>query len=107
MRGRKKTYVVQLEPKETEAFRRLIAAHKSPQDEVLRARVLLTCHEQPEWSDERVADAVGCSPGMVRKWRKRWVEAHTLKDAPRTGRPRAFSPSGAGAGDGAGLLAAR
>jgi hypothetical protein len=29
---------------------------------------------------------------MVRKWRRRWNETHSLDDAPRSGAPRHFSP---------------
>jgi transposase len=92
MRGRKKTYIVELEATEEKQLRRVVACRKSPQGEVLRAKVILTCHEHPDWSDERVAVSVGCSTGMVRKWRERWVETHCLKEAPRSGRPREFSP---------------
>jgi hypothetical protein len=34
----------------------------------------------------------------VRTWRGRWVKTHSLTDAPRSGAPRRFSPSGARAG---------
>lgn len=92
MRGRKKTYVVALQPAEREDLRRRVAAHKTPQAQVRRARILLACDAQPEVGDKQIASGVGCSPETVRKWRKRWAEARSIKDAPRTGRPRAFSP---------------
>ena len=91
MRGRKKSYVVQLDEAEAAQLRRVVASRKSPQSEVLRAKVILTCGEHPDWTDDQTAAAVGCSAGMVRKWRKRWVETHSLKEAPRPGRPRSFS----------------
>jgi hypothetical protein len=40
---------------------------------------------------------------MVRKWRRRWNTTHSLDDAPRSGAPRRFSPSGAGASHGVSL----
>ncbi|WP_431978686.1 helix-turn-helix domain-containing protein [Salinibacter sp.] len=92
MRGRKKTYVVALQPAEREDLRRLAAAHKTPQAHVRRARILLACDAQPEAGDKQIASTLGCSPETVRKWRKRWVETRSITDAPRTGRPRAFSP---------------
>lgn len=92
MRGRKKTYLVNLESTELANLRRLASAHTSPQAEVRRARILLTCHGAPEASDEQVANLVGCSPETARKWRKRWCETRSVKDMARSGRPRAFSP---------------
>lgn len=94
MRGRKKTYMVVLMENEEEELGRVIASRKSPQGEVLRAKVVLTCWEHPGWTDDQVAQAVGCSPGMVRKWRQRWVQTHSLKEAPRSGRRRVFPPRG-------------
>ncbi len=92
MAGRKKTYRVELQASEREALTRVVASRKSPQSEAQRARVVLCCGEHPDWSDERVAGEQSCSPGMVRKWRKRWVETQSLQEAPRLGRPRVFSP---------------
>jgi hypothetical protein len=41
---------------------------------------------------------VGTTDRTVRTWRGRWVKTHSLADAPRSGAPRRFSPSGACAG---------
>ena len=65
---------------------------RAAQAQVRRARILLACDTRPEAGDKQIASGVGCSPETVRKWRKRWAEARSIKDAPRTGRPRAFSP---------------
>lgn len=92
MRGRKKTYVIDLQDSELEQLRRTVASRKSSHSEVRRAQVVLTCWEHPDFPDEQVALAVSCSAGMVRKWRKRWVETRSLKEAPRSGRPRVFPP---------------
>ena len=92
MRGRKKTYEIELNETEVAQLRRVVASRKSSQSEVRRAKVVLTCWEHPDWTDEQVASAVSCSAGMVRKWRKRWGETHSLQEAPRSGRPRVFSP---------------
>lgn len=103
MAGRKKSYRVELDEKQREFLKGVVAARKSPAAEVQRARIILTCADHPEWSDKRVAEEVGCSEGQVRKWRKRWCQSYSLKEAPRSGRPRVFSPSGAGGNDEPGL----
>ena len=103
MAGRKKRYKVELNADEQAQMARVVASRKSAQSEAQRARVVLACAAHADWSDERVADQVGCSSAMVRKWRKRWSERHSLQELPRPGRPRHFSPAGAGAGDGIGL----
>lgn len=92
MAGRKQTYQVRLEGEERERLERVVASRKSSQSEAQRARILLTCDAHGDWSDERVAQAVGCAPGTVRKWRRRWHETKSLKEASRPGRPRVFSP---------------
>lgn len=92
MRGRKRTYVVELQESEELGLRQLVLGRNSPQGEVQRAKVILAFAEHPDWTDDRVAATVGCSARMVRKWRKRWSQTRSLKEAPRSGRPRVFSP---------------
>ena len=92
MRGRKRTYVVELKESEKLGLQQLVLGRNSPQGEVQRAKVILTCAEHPDWPDAQVGAAVGCSANMVRKWRKRWSQTHSLKEAPRSGRPRVFPP---------------
>lgn len=92
MRGRKKTYRVALQPTQIDQLHQVVNSRKSLQSEVLRARVILTCGQSPDQSDAQVAGQVGCSAGMVRKWRKRWGQSPSLQEAPRAGRPRVFSP---------------
>ncbi len=70
----------------------VVSDRNRPQKHVQRARIVLTCAEQPTWSDRRVAAEVSCSAGQVRKWRKRWCETKNLQEAARSGRPRVFSP---------------
>ena len=92
MTGRKKTYQVKVDEKQQKFLKEVIARRKSSQAQVQRARIILSCAEQPDRSDNQVARQVGCSAGQVRKWRKRWSQTHCLQEAPRTGRPRLFSP---------------
>jgi transposase-like protein len=103
MAGRKKSYQVEVDEKQRKFLNDVVAARKSSSAEVQRAKIVLTCADHPDWSDARVAAEVGCSEGQVRKWRKRWCQTHSLKEAARSGRPRVFSPSGAGPSDRPGL----
>ncbi len=99
MRGPKSTYSIQLKTEEVEQLHRVVRAHHSPQTLVVRARIVLNVHEHPEWSAQQIAQATATSDRMVRKWRKRWLQTHSLADAPRSGAPRRFSPSSPSAGD--------
>jgi hypothetical protein len=97
MRGPKPLYPIELTDDEAMALRHLLRAHTTAQTHVVRAKIVLTAAEQPTWTAQQIADKVGTSDRMVRKWRRRWVETQSLSDAPRTGAPRRFSPCGAGA----------
>ena len=103
MAGRKKSYQIEIDDEQRKFLSEVVAARKSPHGEVQRAKIVLRCADHPDWSDPQVATEIGCSEGQVRKWRKRWCQTHSLKEAPRSGRPRVFSPSGAGADDRLGL----
>ena len=103
MAGRKKSYQVEVDEKQRKYLNEVVAARKSSNAEVQRAEIVLTCVEHPDWSDTHTATEVGCSEGQVRKWRKRWCQTHSLKEAARSGRPRVFSPSGASPSDRSGL----
>jgi transposase-like protein len=103
MVGRKKRYQVEVDENQRQFLTQVVAARKRPHAEVQRARIVLSCADQPDWSDARVAAEVGCSAGQVRKWRKRWLQTHSLKEAARSGRPRVFSPSAQSPNDRLGL----
>ena len=92
MRGPDPKYPIHLTAEEAERLGRLIRAHISAQVLVLRAQIVLTAHEHPEWSNQEIARTLATSDRMVRKWRRRWVQTQSLADAPRTGAPRRFSP---------------
>jgi hypothetical protein len=91
-RGPKPKYPIVLTPDEERPLRRLVAAHRSAQTQVLRAKVVLAAHGHPEWTNQQIAEAVGGTDRFVRKWCRRWVEHGSLNDLPRSGRPRVFSP---------------
>jgi hypothetical protein len=65
----------------------------------VRAQIVVLAHDHPDWSNQHLAQTVGTSDRMVRKWRRRWVQTHSLADAPRSGAPRRFPPRGTGPGD--------
>ena len=92
MSGPQPQYPIKLTTEEEAQLERLINARNSPQGKVVRAKIVLTAHRQPAWNNQQIAQEVGCSDRTVRKWRKRWVETHSLADLPRPGAPRRFSP---------------
>ena len=92
MSGPQPQYSAELTPKERSELEKLINAHKASQGQVLRAKIILTTDQQPEWNNQQIAQEVGCSDRTVRKWRKRWYERRSLADLPRPGAPRRFSP---------------
>ena len=79
MRGPKSTYRIQLSSEEAKHLRQLMQAHKTPQAQVIRARIVLTVHEHPDWSAPQIAQASQTSDRMVRKWRKRWLTRPALE----------------------------
>jgi transposase len=92
MRGPKPADPIELTNDEAADLRRLTRAHTSAQTLVVRAKIVLTAAAQPSWTNQQIAEAAGTSDRMVRKWRRRWSQTHSLDDAPRSGAPRRFSP---------------
>lgn len=79
------------------ALARKVARQSSaPLRHVLRARLTLALAAHPDHSHEEIAARCGLDRDTVYKWRRRWAEvgpdAWSLDDAPRSGRPRTFSP---------------
>ena len=92
MRGPKPSHSIELADTEAEQLHRLIRAHTTGQTLAIRARIVLLAYEHREWSNQQIAQAVGTSDRLVRKWRQRWAATQSLADAPRSGAPRRFSP---------------
>ena len=82
---------LQLPPIEVKPLLQLIQAHRTPQAMVRRARIVLAAHTHPDWSSQQLAQLLELKARLVRKWRRRWQETHSLQDAPRLGPPRRFS----------------
>jgi transposase len=94
MRGPKPAYPIELTAEDAKRLQHLVRAHNTPQILAVRARIILTANTHPEQSNQQIASAVGTTDRTVRTWRGRWVKTHSLADAPRSGAPRRFSPSG-------------
>lgn len=73
--------------------RKVAAQHSAPIGQVRRARLALVLAEHPELSHAEVGARCDLADETVYKWRRRWAtHGWSLTDAPRSGRPRAFSP---------------
>jgi hypothetical protein len=84
--------------------RRVASQTSAPHSSVLRAKLTLVLAQEPLLSHREAGDKAGLSFHTVRKWRRRWArEGWSLEDAPRSGRPRTFSPSGHDPRPGAGV----
>jgi hypothetical protein len=59
---------------------------------VQRAQVVLLAHQHPEWANTTIAQQLHCSVTTVKRWRQRWQHADSLRDAPRVGTRRTFTP---------------
>jgi transposase len=92
MPGPKPKYAIELTTEEEQLLRKFANSRKAAHGEVVRARILLAAYDHPEWSNQQIAQEVGCTDRTVRKWRRRWVERRSIQDLPRSGRPRRFSP---------------
>lgn len=78
----------------------LVRRHTTPQQIVLRARIVLLAHQGN--NNQQIADQLGLSIHMARHWRNRWrvlqekplselSVAQRLADAPRPGTPATIS----------------
>ncbi len=92
MPGPKPYYSIELNEQELAELRQLVKSRKAGQGQVLRAQIVLLAHEHPDWSNQAIAQAAGCTDRCVRTWRRRWVESKSLNDLPRSGAPKRFSP---------------
>lgn len=68
----RKKYVVELTDKERTELSDLISAGEARARKLTRARILLKADEG--WTDERIGDALDCSPATVQRTRKRFTE---------------------------------
>ena len=72
----------------------LVRARSTPQALVFRCQLLLRTAAPDQPSNLQVATEMACERHTVGRWRQRYLThgLHGLQDAPRSGRPRRFSP---------------
>src|ERR1700684_1676295 len=72
----------------------LTRAHSTPQALVFRCRLILRLAAKDQPSNLQVANEFGCTRNTVALSHKRYLQhgLAALQDAPRSGRPRSFSP---------------
>ncbi len=89
--------VIVLDLQTQQRLEALTRAHSTPQALVFRSRLILRLAAQDQPSNVQVANEVGCARNTVVLWRTRFLQHGLagLQDAPRSGRPRGFSPRGA------------
>ena len=93
-------YQPEFTPEQLAQARKRAAQHSAPQREVQRARLALLLAQHPELSHKEIGARCGLDDETVYKWRRRWAtHGFSLTDAPRSGRPRAFSPCGHDGGE--------
>ncbi len=79
---------------ERQRLESLARAHSTPQALAFRCRLILRAAAPDAPPNLRVAADMHCHRQTVRLWRTRYLEHGLagLQDAPRSGRPRRFSP---------------
>lgn len=92
MAGRQHSSCLFFSDDKLKELRRLSESYMEPYAEVVRARILLLCHDHPDWSNQRIAAEAGCARPTVTKFRHRWASEGSLKSHPRLGAPRKYSP---------------
>jgi putative transposase len=101
MRGPKPP-TIELAAPERHELQRLLKRRSSPQQLVLRARIVLAAADGA--NNHQIARRLGVSLDTVRRWRGRWIALggaasvedlpveERLTDAPRPGKPRTITP---------------
>ena len=85
---------IRLDPDEHARLSKLANARRAPQGLAFRARLVLRCAQPDKPTNLQVAAELDCDPDTVARWRNRFAAQRLggLRDLPRAGRPRAFSP---------------
>jgi transposase len=85
---------VPLSPDQRATLTALVRARSTPQALALRCRIVLCAARPGQPTNQQVADALDCDRHTVGLWRERYLAQGLtgLQDAPRSGRPRNFSP---------------
>jgi hypothetical protein len=85
---------VVLLPEQRVRLQALVRARSTPQALVFRCRLVLRAAQDDQPANHQIAAELGCNRHTVGVWRERFVAKglEGLQDAPRSGRPRSFSP---------------
>lgn len=85
-----------LSEEQREQLEALVRAGSTPQALAFRARLVLRAADPDHPPNLQIAAELACDRHTVAHWRGRYLEHGLagLQDAPRSGRPRAFSPLG-------------
>jgi len=85
---------IQLAPELRVHLEALVRARSTPQALVFRCRIILRAAAADDPSNQDIAAELGCNRHTIGQWRERFVAngLDGLQDAPRSGRPRSFSP---------------
>jgi transposase len=92
MPGPRPTYTIALTPEQEEQLQHLSSCYMAPFAVVQRAQIVLCAFWHPEWANATIAQRLGCSVTTVKRWRQRWQCTESLRDAPRRGTRRTFTP---------------
>ncbi len=85
-----KKFVLKLTTEERIELQQVVRRGKAAAWKVQRAQALLKCDqagEGPGWTDERIAEAFGCTTRSLESWRKQAVEDGPLSLMERKARP--------------------
>ena len=85
---------ITLTAEERDRLSKIANARLAPQGLAFRARIILRCAHADKPTNLLAAQELRCDPDTVARWRNRFARHRLqgLRDLPRTGRPRAFSP---------------
>lgn len=92
--SRRSPFLIELTPEERSELERRARRQTATRREVFRAQVVVLAADGLR--NDEIAERLGTVRTTVSRWRKRFFEdrAAGLRDRPRSGRPRTFSPSG-------------
>jgi transposase len=92
MPGPQPKYAITLTPQQEVRLQQLSTGYMGPFAIVQRAQIVLYAFRHPEWSNTMLAQRLGCSVTTIKRWRRRWQITASLRDAPRAGTRRTFTP---------------
>jgi len=92
-RGPKADDAIALTSKRYDELKHIARLLKAPYRQVIRAKVLVACHEHPDWTNHHIARTIGRAYRTVRRWRQRWRRGRSIEDQERAGAPRFFPSS--------------